>query len=81
MEAILGILERFFDDSGLCWSVLGASWGPLGPLWGPLSPRGAFVPVAAGTPPPLQIDRTGLPGEGEAFHTPVNPKRSADFTT
>ena len=34
--------------------------------------------------PPLQIDRTGLPGEGfgegEASHTPMNPKGSADLT-
>ena len=65
---------------GPSWGSLGASWGPRGPLWGPLSPHGAFGP---GRPdPPLQIDRTGLPGEGfgegEASHTPMIPKGSAD---
>ena len=34
-------------------------------------------------PPPLQIDRTGLPGEGfgegEESHTPMIPKGSADL--
>ena len=49
----------------------------------PGRPGGSGWPGGSGRTPPLQIDRTGLPGEGfgegEASHTPMNPKGSADF--
>ena len=62
---------------------LGGFWGPSWPVFGLSGPGKAPWRARAG-PPPLQIDRTGLPGEGfgegEASHTPMIPKGSADFS-
>ena len=45
LEAILGVLERSFVDSGPSWRVWAASRGGLGPFWGPVGrghrPRGS----------------------------------------
>ena len=77
---IFGILERSFGVSGLSWTILGvsgeASWAVLELQSEPGEPRPPLV--SSRRAPPLQIDRTGLPGEGfgegEASHTPMTPQ-------
>ena len=68
-----------------------AIFGRLGPPWDHVEaiadrPRGILArmtPQAHFPGPPLQIRWTGLLGEGfgegETFHTPMNPKGSVDF--
>ena len=36
LEAIVGVLERSFVDSGPCWAILGASGGPFCQSWSDL---------------------------------------------
>ena len=86
-QAILGVLERFFGDSGVSSTVFGASWEPSEAVLelrnepgepGPplMSSRRALM--SSSRAPPLQIDRIRLPGEGfgegEVSHTPMIPK-------
>ena len=83
-----------WNDFSATRGPLGPSWRSLGALVARFealdAPPAEFLermtpPAGPADPgrPPLQIDRTGLPGEGfgegEASHTPMNPKGSADF--
>eukprot|EP00959_Pyramimonas_sp_CCMP1952_P370210 7753279-Pyramimonas_sp.AAC.1 len=42
LEAIVGVLERYFGDSSPSWTVRETFRCPLGSFWGFLFPRDAF---------------------------------------
>ena len=87
----MGREESTFVNWGLSiWTPYNVNWGLSSSSAssaskgspGRAGPSGEFSGGCPDPPPPLQIDRTrpwgeGL-GEGEAFHTPMIPKGSAD---
>ena len=71
LEAMLGVLERYFGDSGPSWTVLGASWGTLVPSWGPPGPEKVTrqTPAAPGRARP----RPGAPEKSGVSQNCVSP--------
>ena len=63
LEAILGVLERSWNDSGLFSAISGAFWGQLGawPVRGPFE-AGSPKPYADATLPGSAQKRPGIQG-------------------